>query len=70
MGGLPSEATLAVEGGFGFPGPHAFFFFLLSLFIYFERETSGRRGTERKGDGGSEVGSVPTAENLMWHLNS
>ena len=35
-----------------------------------ERERMSREGAEREGDRGSEAGSMLTAENLMWSLNS
>ena len=35
-----------------------------------ERERASRRGAERQGDRGSEVGSALTAASLMWGLNS
>ena len=44
----------------------------LSFFINFERdrESEQGRGREREGERGSEAGSVPRAESLMWGLNS
>ena len=47
-------------------------FFLMFNFLIREREHTCKtgRGRERKGDRGSEVGSVLTARSPMWGLNS
>ena len=40
------------------------------MFIYFDRDSASKGGTEREGDRGSEAGSGLTAESLMWGSNS
>ena len=48
-----------------------FIFIYLLTFIYLERERESMsgEGAEREGDRGSKVGSVLTADCLMWGLN-
>ena len=52
------------------PPGHPYLFFKHVYLLLTEKESASRGGAERKGDRGSEAGSVLTADSLMWGSNS